>query len=66
VALLAEIRASAPDSFQWRAGAFDRLAGTDRLRRSIEEGEPVERIFTVWEEDLARFRARRLEYLLYE
>ena len=66
VALLSEVRRQAGDHWEWREDAFDRLAGTDRLRRAIEAGEPVERIVSRWSQDLDRFLERRAGYLIYE
>jgi uncharacterized protein YbbC (DUF1343 family) len=45
---------------------FARLAGTDKLRKSIEEGIPEEEIRSGWREDLRLFRLLRSKYLLYE
>lgn len=45
---------------------FARLAGTDRLRESIEKGLPEEEIREGWQEGLEAFRAIRAKYLLYE
>ena len=38
VAVLSEMRRQAGDHWEWRESSFDRLAGTDRLRRAIEAG----------------------------
>jgi uncharacterized protein YbbC (DUF1343 family) len=65
VVLLSELRRQAGDHWEWRDSSFDRLAGTDRLRRSIEAAEPVERIVRRWNQDLDRFRKRRAGYLIY-
>ena len=46
-------------------GTFDRLAGTDQLRRAIQAGTPVRDIVDAWQPDLQRYRARREPYLLY-
>lgn len=45
---------------------FARLAGTDRLRESIENGVTEEEIRKQWQEDLESFRSIRSGYLLYE
>jgi uncharacterized protein YbbC (DUF1343 family) len=44
---------------------FDLLAGTDRLRLSLMEGEPVEEIVGAWEPEVERFMKRRERHLLY-
>ncbi len=66
VVLLSELRRQAGDHWEWRESSFDRLAGTDRLRRAIEADEPVERIVRRWNQDLDRFRQLRAGYLIYE
>ena len=44
---------------------FDRLAGTDRLRWPIEDGQ-LDEFLATWDGDEAKFRATREPYLLYE
>ncbi|WP_345977872.1 DUF1343 domain-containing protein [Sulfurimonas sp. HSL3-7] len=44
---------------------FDRLAGSDALRKQIIAGKSEKTIRAGWEEDLKRFRAVRGKYLLY-
>ncbi|WP_295799821.1 DUF1343 domain-containing protein [uncultured Microbulbifer sp.] len=53
------------EDFFVRAGFFDKLAGTDRLRRAILAGESAEQIRASWQPDLEAFRERRKPYLLY-
>ena len=61
--------------FQWRTDAyefvdqipaFDLLCGTDQVRAGIEAGWALEKLVAGFEEDSARFRARRAPYQLYE
>jgi uncharacterized protein YbbC (DUF1343 family) len=59
VALLAAIRATHPDSFRFRAGRFDRLAGDERLRGALESGVPPSRIWREWDARVAWFKERR-------
>jgi uncharacterized protein YbbC (DUF1343 family) len=65
VVVLEEIRALHPDSFQFRDAAFDRLAGTDRLRLDLVAGVPAMTIVAAWSAPLDRFLAVRQRYLLY-
>jgi uncharacterized protein YbbC (DUF1343 family) len=65
VALLVEVRRSAADSWAWRPEAFDRLAGTDRVRLLVEAGASADRILSEWTADLDGFAATRANYLLY-
>jgi uncharacterized protein YbbC (DUF1343 family) len=66
VALLAAIRMRHPTEFQFRDASFDRLAAGPELRGAVEAGRPVRKIWEMWEQELARFRAARARYLLTE
>jgi len=44
---------------------FDRLAGTEDLRRAIVDGRDPEDIVAGWEDELEAFQDLRKEYLLY-
>jgi uncharacterized protein YbbC (DUF1343 family) len=63
VGILAAVRALWPAEFQWReAGgrfAVDLLAGTDRVRRSIDAGEAPVDIAAAWAADEEAFRVTR-------
>jgi len=74
VALAAAFREADPARFAWRPPPYeyehdlmpiDILAGSDTLRRQLEEGTPAARIAASWQEDEERFRAERAEFLLY-
>ena len=74
VALLVEIRAQNPASFEWRQPPYeyehtklpiDILAGSSELRQQIEAGVPVRRISESWVPGHERFRTARNPYLLY-
>ena len=65
LALLLEMRAMAGPAWEWRPESFDRLAGTDRLRRDIEAGVPVAEILDRWQGARSRFERMRARYLLY-
>ncbi|HZD05732.1 MAG TPA: DUF1343 domain-containing protein [Longimicrobiales bacterium] len=65
VAALLETRRMSGERWTWRADHFDRLAGTDRLRRMVEEGRPLDEIVAPWAAQLDAFRALRAPYLLY-
>ena len=45
---------------------FDLLAGTDELRKQIQQGKTEKEIRQSWQKKLEAFRKRRLHYLLYE
>lgn len=44
---------------------FDLLAGTDRLRMGLMDGEPVQEIMEAWEPEVERFMKHRERHLLY-
>src|SRR5262249_886144 len=74
LALLAALRAEAPERFAWRTEpyefvtdrpAIDLLFGGDRERREIEGGKEPREIAAAWEPEEEAFRTRRRPYLLY-
>lgn len=54
-----------PDSLQWRERHFDRLCGTDAVRRAIISGRNVDSLNTVWAAQAKNFKKMRKKYLLY-
>ena len=44
---------------------FDKLAGTDELRKQIIAGKGIQEIMQSWEKDLREFKEIRKKYLLY-
>ncbi len=48
-----------------RARFFDLLAGTDALRKQINDGWTEEEIRATWQEGLDEYKAKRAKYLLY-
>ncbi len=65
VHLLAALKAAHPDSFAFRPGQFDRLAGGPDLRSAIERAEPVASIELRWRHEVQRFKTYRRRFLLY-
>lgn len=65
VAILVALHAVHPNEFQFRVASFDRLATGPELRTAIQAGRPAQEIWNAWEGDLARFRERRRQYLIY-
>ncbi|AQQ67272.1 hypothetical protein Mag101_06200 [Microbulbifer agarilyticus] len=55
----------APQDFFSRAAFFDKLAGTDALRKAIIAGQDADQIRATWQEGLMAFRTQRQPYLLY-
>jgi len=65
VYLLAAIRDVHPGRLRWAPGHFDRLAGTDRLRKALEAGRSPELATAAWRKELEAFQRRRTVVLLY-
>ena len=65
VAMVGAARAVAGNRVQLSSDTFDRLCGTDRVRKALEAGTPASDIARAWEPEVARFRAQREPYLLY-
>lgn len=53
------------EHFFTNANFFDKLAGTDQLRKQIISGMSEEEIRQSWQEDLENFKNIRKKYLLY-
>lgn len=48
-----------------RPDFFDKLAGTDALRKAIQAGQDSDTIRASWQDPLTRFKAQRAPYLIY-
>jgi uncharacterized protein YbbC (DUF1343 family) len=53
------------DKFEWRENHFDRLCGTDRIRKAIISGKPLDSVSDWLESDRQKFMKIRDKYLLY-
>ncbi len=74
VAIFHAIRQLHPKEFAWRADAyefvedipaFDLLCGTDAVRRGMEEGAPLDRLFDGFDQERQAFLPERQRHLLY-
>jgi len=63
--MLAVVRERFPD-FAFLEDRFDRLAGTDRLRKALQEGKDPDEIAAGWEGEVEAFLRLREGYLLYK
>jgi uncharacterized protein YbbC (DUF1343 family) len=68
--VLAAVRRGWPDDFEWRANQagihnFDKLAGTDEVRRAIDEGVSVDDLVAAWAAERAGFEEIRRGFLRY-
>ena len=61
--LIDEIRRQHPREFAW-SGTIDRLTGSDRVRRAIEEGS-LPALLDQWDREAAEFKRSSEPYLLY-
>jgi uncharacterized protein YbbC (DUF1343 family) len=64
VRMLRAIYARHRDVWTWRTSHIDRLAGTDELRRAVEEGA-VDALLAKWESDARRWTDTVQKYWLY-
>jgi uncharacterized protein YbbC (DUF1343 family) len=64
-AVLLAIRATHADSLTFRDAGFDRLAGSDRLRRDVLAGTRLDDIVSDWARERDTFQQKRRLYLLY-
>jgi uncharacterized protein YbbC (DUF1343 family) len=62
--MLKAIHARHADEWEWRESHFDRLAGTDALRKAIL-GRTVDSLMTDWDAQARTFAERRSPYLIY-
>lgn len=53
------------DSLLWRAGHFDRLCGSDKIRETVIRGGDVDSLMNSWQKELKHFKKMRKKYLLY-
>ncbi|NKB66000.1 MAG: DUF1343 domain-containing protein [Candidatus Latescibacteria bacterium] len=68
--LLAAVKAMWPDDFAWRVPQtgiynFDKLAGTDQIRRQLDAGVAAEEVLDGCGQAVARFAQTRDQYLIY-
>ena len=65
LAIVEDIRRNYPEQFQFKSAHFDRLAGTDSVRKSIEQNLSAHQITEGWQKELTAFDATRKMFLLY-
>lgn len=68
--IIASVKKLYPQEFMWqspRKGSygFDRLTGTDKVRKDLDSGVAVYKIVQEWQESLNSFKENRKKYLLY-
>jgi uncharacterized protein YbbC (DUF1343 family) len=65
ISLVKKLYESGTDQFKWRASHFDRLCGTDQIRKFIVAGKSMEEIKTWLDDNIQPFYPIRAKYLLY-
>jgi uncharacterized protein YbbC (DUF1343 family) len=65
VCIVNELHRWFPDAFEWRSAHFDRLCGTDTIRRAITTQSPLEPLRDAWRTQCVSYDKIRGEYLLY-
>ena len=65
VAMLLETYSMSGDNWLWAEAHFDRLAGTDSLRLSIETGADFAELTSAWDSENQAFEQLRDPYLIY-
>ena len=65
VEIVREVRRMYPDHFQWEAGHFDRLCGTDAVRKAITEQTDLASLRQDWDGQVKAFLKIRQRYLIY-
>ncbi len=48
-----------------RMKMFDRVWGTDAVRRALQAGKPAQEIIQSWKADVEKYLKKRQQYLLY-
>ena len=65
VRIVNEIYRMYPQDFQWKAGHFDRLCGTSKIRNAISNQSSLNSLRKKWQEELDEFLKIRKKYLIY-
>ncbi|GIT52777.1 MAG: hypothetical protein Ct9H300mP15_29900 [Gemmatimonadota bacterium] len=64
--MLLETYSMSGDNWLWAEAHFDRLAGTDSLRLSIEAGADFAELTSAWESENQAFEQLEIPYLIYD
>lgn len=63
--LIAHLRSAYSRHFEWAELHFDRLAGSEEVRHSIDRGRPVGEMVDAWQPELNAFEKERRAFFLY-
>jgi len=65
IRIVNEICRMYPDQLKWRAGHFDRLCGTSKIRNAITGNSSLDALRNKWRKELESFLKIRAGYLIY-
>jgi uncharacterized protein YbbC (DUF1343 family) len=65
LAIIEDIRRNYPEQFQFKNAHFDRLVGTDAVRKAMERNQSALEILMTWQNDLKSFEAINKKFWLY-
>ncbi len=65
IRIVNEICRMYPDQFEWRAGHFDCLCGTSKIRNAITSNSSLDVLQNRWRKELESFLKIRAGYLIY-
>ena len=65
IRIINEICRMYPDQLKWRAGHFDRLCGTSKIRDAITSNSSLDVLQNKWQKELESFMKIRGGYLIY-
>ena len=66
VRIVQSLHALYPQQFSWRAKHFDRLVGSNDLRKMISADESLDKYFEKCNNEVEEFKKQRTKYLLYK
>lgn len=63
--LLSETLELHPSQLTFRLEFFNRLAGNSWIHQGLADGKPIPELVYRWQQELAKFKQKRVKYLLY-
>lgn len=64
--LIQTIKKIYPEKFEFHAAYFDKLMGSDEVRKYLESRNDLQSLFDRWDEELKAFEVQRQSFLLYK
>ncbi|MBD3415156.1 MAG: DUF1343 domain-containing protein, partial [Candidatus Aminicenantes bacterium] len=65
LSIIKTIRDQYPNQFKFHEDYFDKIMGTDQIRKSLIQGDSIKDLLSSFQQELALFKEQRQEYLLY-